>query len=262
MPHVEKHAPGDFCWIELATTDHSAAKKFYSELFGWTIGEFPMGPNDFYTTFKIDGRDVAAAYTLRSEQQARGVPAHWNLYVAVENADTTSARASELGAKVIAQPFDVYDVGRMAVVQDPTGAVFSLWQAKRHTGFGIKGVPGSFCVADLSTSDQDSASRFYEQLFRWRIGKEDEDPSHNYYHLFNHEEFIGGIVPPASRKPGVPPHWQIYLQVSDCDEVATKAKSLGAKLYMPPMNIEDIGRMAVLADPQGAAFAIFETACR
>src|SRR6266480_4544602 len=104
MLHVEKHAPGDFCWIELATTNQSAAKKFYSELFSWTIGEFEMAPNDFYTTFKIDGRDVAAAYTLRSEQRARSIPAHWNLYIAVENADSAASRATELGAKVIAEP--------------------------------------------------------------------------------------------------------------------------------------------------------------
>jgi len=258
MLHVEKHAPGDFCWIELATTNQSAAKKFYSELFSWTIGEFEMAPNDFYTTFKIDGRDVAAAYTLRSEQRARSIPAHWNLYVAVENADTAASRATGLGAKVIAEPLDVYNLGRMAVLQDPIGAVFSLWQAGTRSGFGIKGFPGTFCVADLSTADQDGASRFYEQLFGWRIGKEDEVSAHNYYHLFNHDEFIGGILPPAFRNPGTPSHWQIYLLVSDCDEAAARAKNLGAKLYMPPMKIEDIGRMAVMADPQGAAFSIFE----
>ncbi len=260
MPRVEKHEPGDFCWIELATTDQAAAQRFYSELFGWTIHDVAMGPNDFYTTFKIDGRDAAAACTLRPEQREQGVPAHWNLYVAMENADSAAARATALGAKVLAAPFDVFDVGRMAVLQDPTGAVFSMWQAKRHSGFGIKGVPGAFCVADLSTPDQEAASRFYQQLFGWRIGKEDENPAHNYYHLFNHNEFIGGILPPAFRDPGAPPHWQIYLQVSDCDATAAKAKSLGAQLYMPPMAIEDIGRMAVLADPQGAAFAIFEAA--
>jgi len=87
-----------------------------------------------------------------------------------------------------------------------------------------------------------------------------EDPSHNYYHLFNHDGFLGGILPLAFRNPGAPPHWQIYLLLSDCDEVATKAKCLGAKLYMPPRKIEDIGRMAVMADPQGAAFALFEAA--
>jgi uncharacterized protein len=262
MPHIEKYVPGDFCWIELVTTDYAAAKKFYAELFGWTISEFLMAPNDFYAMFKIEGRDVGAAYTLRPEQQARGVPPHWNLYVAVESADEAALRAAGLGAKVMAEPFDVYNAGRMAVLQDTTGAVVSVWQAKSHSGFGIKGVPGTFCVADLSTPDQDGASRFYEQFFGWRIGKEDEDPAHNYYHLFHHDEFIGGILPPASRNPGTPPHWQIYLQISDCDATAAKANNLGAKLYMPPTKIENIGRMAVMADPQGAAFAIFEPARR
>src|SRR5207253_7157350 len=86
----------------------------------------------------------------------------------------------------------------------------------------------------------EAASRFYEQLFGWRIEKEDENPAHNYYHLFNHNEFIGGILPPAFRDPAAPPYWQIYLQVSDCDAIAQKAKSLGAKLYMPPMKIEGL----------------------
>lgn len=205
MAHVEKHVTGDFCWIELATTDQPAAKNFYSGLFDWDIAEFPIAANDFYTTFKIDGRDVAAAYTLRSEQRAQGVPPHWNLYVAVENADSTTERATGLGTKVIAKPFAVHDAGRMAILQDPAGAVFSVWQAKRNIGFGVKGIPGTFCVADLSTPDQDGASRFYERLFGWRIGKEDEDPTHNYYHLFNHDEFIGGILPQAFRSPGAPP---------------------------------------------------------
>ena len=100
MPIVEKHAPGDFCWMELATTDHAGAKKFYSELFAWSFTESPIGPNEFYTMFKVDGRDVGAACRLDAEQQKQGVPAHWNLYVAVENADAAVGRAAELGGKV------------------------------------------------------------------------------------------------------------------------------------------------------------------
>lgn len=262
MAIVEKHAPGDFCWMELATTDHAAAKKFYSELFAWSFTEFPIGPDELYTMFQVDGRDVGAAYALPAERRKQGIPAHWNVYVAVENADAAVSRAAELGAKLLAPTLDVFDVGRMAVLEDPTGAAFSVWQAKRHRGFGIKGVPGTFCVADLSTPGQQAASRFYGQLFGWRIGTEDEEPSHNYYHLFNHDEFIGGILPPAFRDPAAPAYWQIYLQVSDCDASAAKAKNLGAQLFMSPMPVEDIGRIAVLADPQGAQFAIFEASPR
>jgi predicted enzyme related to lactoylglutathione lyase len=119
----------------------SLPRRNFTQNFRLDHQRVPDGAKDFYTTFEIDGRDVAAVYTLRPEQQARGVPAHWSLYVAVENADTAADRARGLGAKVIAKPFDVYDVGRMAVVQDPTGAVFSMWQAKRHNGSVLKAFP-------------------------------------------------------------------------------------------------------------------------
>jgi predicted enzyme related to lactoylglutathione lyase len=159
---------------------------------------------------------------------------------------------------VLAPAFDVYDVGRMAVLQDPTGATFSVWQAKKHGGTGIAGVDGTLCWADLSTSDREGAASFYSGLFGWRIVKEDEEPSHNYWHIVNGEEFIGGIPPAAHRNPSIPPHWLSYFAVSDGDAAAGKAKQLGARLVLPPMSIEDVGRMAVLTDPQGAAFAIFQ----
>ncbi|HYL09620.1 MAG TPA: VOC family protein [Candidatus Acidoferrales bacterium] len=262
MANIEKHAPGAFCWIELATTDQEAAKRFYGEIFGWTVNSFPIGPNDFYTIFQLGGRDAAAACTLRPEQTARGVRPHWNLYIAVESADQVAARAAELGGKVLAPPFDVFDAGRMANLQDPTGANFSLWQPKKNRGTGIAGVEGTLCWADLGTPDQARAGQFYADLFGWKMMKEDEDPAHNYWHIKNGEEFIGGIPPAGQSQPGTPAQWTAYFTVSDCDATATKAKQHGAKLYMPPMDFEDVGRMSILADPQGATFAIFKAAAR
>jgi hypothetical protein len=262
MKNIEKHAPGNFCWIELATTDQAAAKAFYAQIFGWSARDFPIGPSDFYTMFELQGRSAAAACTLRSDALARGVPPHWNLYVAVENADATAARAAELGGKILAPPFDVFDAGRMAVLQDPTGAAFSLWQANKNSGTGIAGSHGTLCWADLSTPDQGRAGEFYSALFGWRIVKEDEYPAHNYWHIQNGEEFIGGIPPASQRQPGVPAHWLAYFIVSDCDASAAEAKKLGANLYMPPTDFEDVGRISVMADPQGAAFAIFKAAAR
>ena len=262
MTNIEKHKPGEFCWVELATSEQTAAKSFYGKLFGWAAEDMPMGPNDFYTMFKLDGRDTGAAYTIRPDQKAQGVPPHWMIYVAVESADAAAARAVQLGGKVLAPAFDVYDAGRMAVIQDAAGAIFSLWQAKKNTGTAIAGVDGTFCWADLSTPDQESASKFYADLFGWKIMKEDEKPGHNYYHLANGEDFIGGIPPASHRDPKTPPHWLAYFTVSDCDAAAAKAKQLGAKLYMPPTTFEDVGRIAVIADPQGATFAIFQAAPR
>jgi len=259
MAHIDKHAPGSFCWIELGTSDQNAAKTFYSSLFGWTVQDFPMGPNDFYTMFLLDGRNAAAGYTLRPGQKAQGVPPHWMLYVATDSADDSANRAAQAGGNVLAPAFDVFDVGRMAVLQDPTGAVFSVWQPKSHTGTGIAGVDGTMCWVDLSTPDPGRAKQFYSDVFGWQIAPGENDPS-GYLHIKNGEEFIGGIPPSAYRNPSTPPHWLAYFLVSDCDASTAKAQELGANVLMPPMTMENVGRWSVVADPQGAVFAIFQAA--
>ena len=262
MTNIEKHAPGEFCWVELATTDQAAATDFYAKIFGWTFKRYPIGPNQVYTVFQVQERDAAASCALRPDQLSLGVPPHWNLYVAVESADATVTRAEKLGGKVLAPALDVFDAGRMAVLQDPTGAVFSLWQAINHLGTGISASHGTLCWADLSTLDQERAGQFYSDLFGWQIMKEDEDPAHNYWHIKNGEEFIGGIPPASHHQAGTPAYWLAYFTVGDCDATATAAKNLGARLYMPPTDFEDVGRISILADPQGATFAIFKAAAR
>jgi len=164
MTHIDKHSAGSFCWIELATTDQNAAKDFYSSLFGWSPQDNPIGPSEFYTIFKLDGRDAAAGYTLREDQRVHGVPPNWMIYIAVDSADQAATKAKQLGGTVIAPPFDVMDLGRMAVIQDPTGAHFCVWQAAKNTGIGIGHVAGTLCWADLSTPDAKRASDFLKAL--------------------------------------------------------------------------------------------------
>src|SRR5580658_10316687 len=157
MPHVEKHAPGSFNWIELGTTDQKAAKEFYGPLLGWQAEDFPMGDNGTYTMFSLNAGAVAGCYAIHAGQP---MPPNWGLYVAVENADQAAARAAELGAAVLRPPFDVFSFGRMAVIQDPTGAVFSVWEAKSHVGTGTVGENGTLCWADLNTADRLGAKAF------------------------------------------------------------------------------------------------------
>jgi len=257
MPNVDKHAPGSFCWIELATSDQSAAKNFYTSLFGWTVQDFPMGPTETYSMFSLDGRNTGAAYTMRPEEQSHGVPPHWMLYIATENADESASRAAAAGGQVLAPAFDVYTFGRMAVLQDPTGAIFSVWQAKTHEGLGVTGVDGTLCWADLMTPNRDAAKKFYSEVFGWEIAPGEKDPS-GYLHIKNGDQFIGGI-PPAQGNPQAPPHWLLYFLTSDCDASTEKAKSLGANVLVPSMTMEGVGRWSIVADPQGAVFAIFQS---
>jgi predicted enzyme related to lactoylglutathione lyase len=259
MTHIDHHPPGNFCWIELATTDQKAAKSFYSSLFGWDPQDSPMGPDEFYTMFKLEGRDAAAAYTLRPDQRKQSVPPHWMIYIAVNNADETAGKAQQLGGTVLAPASDVREFGRMAVLQDPTGAYFCIWQPKLNKGTGIAHVPNTLCWADLSTPDPKRAGDFYAGVFGWQLTKDEKDPS-GYLHIKNGEHFIGGIPPAAHRQPGVPAHWLPYFEAADVDATAAKAKQMGANLCLAPMTVEGVGRMAVIADPQGAVFAIFKSA--
>jgi predicted enzyme related to lactoylglutathione lyase len=257
MPNIENHANGSFCWIELATSDQSASKQFYGPLFGWESAEFPMGPEGVYVIFRIEGRDVAGCYAIDANMQSHGVPPHWMPYVQVANADETVAKATSNGGSVIAGPMDVFNMGRMAVLQDPTGAHFSIWQPMSHKGTLITGVPGTHCWADLSTSDADRAQDFYQKVFGWEIAAGEHDSS-GYLHIKNGQDFIGGIPPAKYRNPNAPPHWMLYFLVASCDASAAKAKELGAKFHMEPSTMENVGRMAVFADPQGAVSALFE----
>jgi predicted enzyme related to lactoylglutathione lyase len=257
MAKIDTHEPGSFCWLELGTTDQGAAHSFYPALFNWKFNQFPMGPNEFYTIFQLEGADCAAAYTLRADQTEHGVPPHWMPYVAVTSADETAAKAAQLAGKVLAPPFDVMDFGRMAVLQDPAGATFSIWEAKSDVGTRITGQPGTLCWADLNTPDAEGAKAFYGGLFGWKITPGEKDPS-GYLHIQNGETMIGGVPPANQRPPNVPPHWLLYFEVSDVDSTAAEATRQGGTLPMPPLSIENVGRLAVVADPQGAVFAIFK----
>ncbi len=256
MPNVERYAPGEFCWIELATSNQNAAKSFYSALFGWTVRDVPTGPNSVYSLLELQGRVAAAAFALSPSESAAGVPPHWHLYVAVPSADEAAKKAGELGGKVLEAPFDVMDRGRAALIQDPTGAYFSVWEPKNRIGMGVTGEPGAFCWADLSTPDQARAKTFYEGLFGWKL-KPGQGKESGYLHIMNGENYIGGVPPARQGDGNAPPHWLLYFAAADVDATFQKAKSMNARVLLPPTDFEGVGRVAMLADPQGAVFALY-----
>jgi uncharacterized protein len=261
MATAHTHPPGSFCWVELSTSDQSAAKKFYSELFGWSINDSPMGPGEVYTIFRLNGRDAAAGYTMnKQEREARVLP-HWNLYIATDNVDNSASQAANTGGTVLAGPFDVMDAGRMAVIQDPAGAAFCLWQSKKTSGLGVTGEDGAFCWADLNTPDPQRAGKFYSTLLGWKLEKGANDPS-GYAHIRNGDKHIGGIPPAEYLPKGNPAHWLIYFHVADVEASTDKAKQMGGKVYMPPQKMPDVGTWSVVADPQGASFALFKAGTR
>jgi uncharacterized protein len=250
------NTPGNFCWVELSTSDAGAAKEFYTKLFGWQADDNPIGEGMVYTMLRVDGKDVGALCTMQEDQKAQGVPPHWLAYVAVASADETVGKATGLGGTVLAPPFDVFDLGRMSVLQDPTGAVIALWQPKTHRGAGHFGTTGGMCWHELSTGDTSAAEKFYTNLFGW-TAQHSATPGMEYTEWINHGKHIGGLM---KLQWEAPPAWLTYFMVDNCDTAAAKAKELGANLIVPPQDIPTVGRFSVVADPQGAVFSLFERA--
>ncbi len=255
MPVMETYAPGTFCWADLGTPDAAAAKRFYTALFGWTADDRPMGPDASYTMLTVDGRAVAALYAL--EPAHSGAPPHWLSYISVASASDLAKRAKELGAAVLMDPFDVLDVGRMALVQDPTGAVFALWEPRRHMGAGLIGDTSAMCWNELGTGDPPRATRFYTDLFGWEA--ETKPMGDGTYTTFSQGGSPrGGMFPIQLSWGPVPPHWLVYFAVSDCDGQAALVQSLGGTVRAAPADIPGVGRCAIVADPQGGTFAVIE----
>jgi uncharacterized protein len=251
MPERTKYTPGTFSWADVTTTDQDAAKQFYGQLFGWTAVDFPVGEGAVYSMMQIDGKDVAAISPQPAEQAQAGVPPVWNSYVTVESADAAADRAQKLGAAVHAPAFDVMDVGRMAVIQDPQGAFFMAWEPKQHVGAGLVNAPGALSWNELATPDPDASADFYREMFGWKI--EPFEGMDGYLGIANSDGHGNGGIRAAAENE--PTYWLVYFGSADADADTAKATDLGATALVQ-MDIGP-GKISVLQDPLGAVFALY-----
>ena len=176
MAERTKYSNGVFSWADLSTTEEDAAKLFYGALFGWEPDVQQVGEGFSYTLMQLDGKDVAAVSSQPEQQREAGAPPAWNSYITVDSADDTLARAKELGAAVHADAFDVLDVGRMGVVQDPQGAFFLIWEPRNHIGASLVNVPGPLTWNELASPDIEASAGFYGDLFGWTTERDGGRP--------------------------------------------------------------------------------------
>lgn len=252
MGERTSHAPGTFSWTDLATTDQDGAKAFYGALMGWEANDIPVGDGVVYSMMQREGKEVAAISSQQQQQREMGVPPAWNSYVTVDSAADTAARAAELGATVIAPAFDVMQAGRMAVVQDPQGAFFSVWEPREHFGASLVNAHGALAWNELNSPDLDASQKFYEQLFGWQAAQFEGSPE-PYLAIKNGEANNGGIRP---LPPGMPPNWLVYFGIDDLDQALAQVKELDGVVHAGPIDI-GIARIGVAQDPQGATFALY-----
>jgi predicted enzyme related to lactoylglutathione lyase len=255
MSERQEYPAGVPCWADVLVADPDAVTEFYGDLFGWDFTE--PGPDD-YRVARINGLDVAGL------GRAQAMPS-WNTYIRVHSVDDAAERATEAGATLLLAPLDALPAGRLAVVIDPTGAAFGLWEANEREGAQLVNEPGTWTMSSLHSPDPAAASTFYRAMFGW------EAEAMGALTLFRLEGYVGGrakrpiprdvvavMAPPAD---DIPPHWNSNLQVSDADITAEMTARLGGTVLAGPMDTPGF-RSAVLADPQGAVFSVSQLVSR
>ncbi len=252
MGKRERYEPGTFCWLDLSTSDAEGAKTFYGGLFGWEFEDNEIPGGGVYTMCHLQG-DTVAAIIQQDEQ-----PGHWNNYISVTSADETTAKAKQLGANMIEEPFDVMETGRMAVFADPGGAMLCVWEPRDHIGAGRVNDAGCMAWNELQTRDPGLADDFYSALFNWETEPIEQDGATVYVTIKNQAGWMnGGFMPMAEQQGDAPSFWMAYFTVPSCDEAVARVEELGGQVLAGPME-PGAGRIAVVSDPQGAPFAVFE----
>jgi predicted enzyme related to lactoylglutathione lyase len=272
MPERDGYIPGVPCWIDTNQPNPEAAVDFYAGLFGWEFQDvMPAGSPARYFIARIRGGDVAAVSSI-----PEGAPpmAMWNTYIWVDSADETVSKVVEAGGNVLMEPFEVGEAGRMAVLADPEGAVFSIWQARGHKGATIVNEGGALNFNGLNTRDVAAAKAFYGSVFGWTtlaMGGGVEMwtlPGYGDYLEIDRptlreeiaamgaagfEDVVASINPLGDDQPEVPAHWSVTFGADDAEEIARRAAELGGKVIVPPFDGPWV-RSTVIADPQGAMF--------
>ncbi|WP_338673379.1 VOC family protein [Streptomyces sp. SCSIO 30461] len=250
-----RRPPGTPCWVSLMVHGLSATQDFYRDLFGW---DFAPGPQPFgpYVRALIDGKEVAGIGQLPPD---RHLPIAWTPYMATDDADETAEQIRSCGGTVGVGPLDAADAGRMAIAADPEGAVFGIWQAAAHTGTALFGTHGTPVWNELVTRETSAVSKFYQSVFGY-----DVEPvvSAEFDYATLHLEgravaSLHGVGHALPRDRGS--HWMTYFEVEDTEEAAALVRNLGGHVLHEPRE-GGSGRLATVADPEGAVFTIVRSA--
>jgi uncharacterized protein len=250
MSERDDYQAGVPCWVDLLAPDVAAATSFYRELLGWEFDG--PGPGDYHEA-QLRGRHVAGV-----GGQPSGVPTAGNTYVSVASAEDAARAAADAGGRVLLEPFDALPAGRLAVLEDPTGAAIGVWEAAERRGCQLVNEPGAYAMSMLHTRDADASAAFYRGVFGWETA-----PFAPGIVLFRLPGYVGGepaqpvprdVVAVMAEDDG-PARWSVDFWVHDADARAATVEDLGGRVLAAPFDSGPM-RQAVLADPAGAAFSV------
>lgn len=245
--------PGKFVWADLVTDDVPAARKFYGAVFGWTfssLGDYTIAANDERPLCGMIQRPRPAD---RPEAKPR-----WFGYISVRNVSKTERAVMDAGGKVLGAPGKMPKRGEQAIFADPEGAVFGAVKSSSGDPQDFLADPGDWIWIELLSRDSQKEADFYRQVAGYQVLENNDTNRLSDYILAS-----GGYARAAVRTiPGqdetVRPTWLLFVRVKDVMATAALAKQLGGQVLLEPKpNLFD-GKLAILADPTGAAIGILE----
>lgn len=249
LKEVKKYPNYTFSWVDVATPDPEAGKRFYCDLFGWTFEDNPV-PGGVYTMLSLHGKTVAGLSGMPPGQD--DLPGYWTSYVTTYDIEADAARVVEAGGTLLAPPFDVEQAGRMALLIDSAGAMSAMWEPKEHIGAALVNQNNTLVWNELVTKETKMAAAFYKALYGW---ESHFDPAQNYTAFSNNGRVMAGMLEITEEMGETPPHWMVYFMVEDVDAMVAKAADLGGSAVIPPFDT-GVGRIGLVADPQGVTFSL------
>lgn len=256
-----KHRAGDFCWMDLSTTDLDAASDFYRSLFGWKIEPWPVtegaegGQPGGYRQITYEGAVIGGAMHRFDETD---MPS-WGLFFAVDDADEAAAKVTAAGGRLVVDPMAVPGGDRVAFFADPTGALCGIQELTGSAGVERTMDPNTVCWVEVGSRHPETTRSFYGDLFGWRFETPAAGEAADGYSLIYHGDGnLGGMIEMDGRFPeGIGSYWMIYVGVEDLRATLTEVESRGGHVGFGPTEIPD-GTFAVVSDPQGAHFAVIQ----
>jgi len=241
-------------WIDLSSSDPAASREFYSKLFGWQVEVNPDPQYGGYALAKIEGKDVAGI----GPKMMPEAPTAWSIYITSNDLDALSQKVTAAGGTVVAAPMAIGDQGRMAVFQDPSGAIISAWQPAAMPGF-TAGTANTYGWAELNSRGLGKAVPFYAAVFGWssRTSPMGEGQPPYTEFLLGQESIAGGMEMNPATPPAIPSYWMVYFAVDDVDAAYRRAIDNGAQEMLSPSDFSG-GRFAIVSDPQGAIFGLLK----
>ncbi|NIQ59503.1 MAG: VOC family protein, partial [Gammaproteobacteria bacterium] len=224
-----------FTWYDLMTTDVDGARDFYTKVLGWGIEMYEGADPDRPYPMWVAEAPMGGVMELPEEAAAAGAPPHWLAYIGADDVGAAAARAEELGGRIEHRQ-QIPDVGEFAVVSDPQGAVFAIYEPSGEPPEGTAWPPGTGQVSwhELATTDYEAAFDFYAELFGWEVNDEMDMGDGWMYRMFGKSGMapFGGIF---NKPPDVPvPGWLYYVRVADLDAALDRVRQHGGAVVNGP----------------------------